>query len=68
MTLEGQVLRPADIIAYVNHDFDDACRAGLMQAALMSCPKRSTTCSVSEAARLETLIKDVVSAEVERLS
>ncbi len=28
-TLEGQVARVADIIAYVNHDIDDAMRAGL---------------------------------------
>ena len=30
-TLEGQVARVADLIAYVNHDIDDAVRAGLLQ-------------------------------------
>ena len=30
MTLEGQIVRIADIAAYVNHDFDDARRAGLV--------------------------------------
>ena len=30
-TLEGQVARVADIIAYVNHDIDDAVRAGLLR-------------------------------------
>ena len=30
--LEGQVARVADIIAYVNHDIDDAIRAGVLQA------------------------------------
>lgn len=29
-TLEGQIVRLADIIAYVNHDLDDAVRAGLI--------------------------------------
>src|ERR671924_223972 len=29
-TLEGQIIRVADIIAYVNHDIDDAVRAGLL--------------------------------------
>ncbi len=29
-TLEGQVVRIADIIAYVNHDMDDALRAGII--------------------------------------
>ena len=31
-SLEGQVARVADIIAYVNHDIDDAIRAGILQA------------------------------------
>lgn len=30
VTLEGQVVRLADIIAYVNHDLDDAVRGGLI--------------------------------------
>ncbi len=29
-TLEGQIIRIADKIAYINHDIDDACRAGVM--------------------------------------
>ncbi|HEO69617.1 MAG TPA: deoxyguanosinetriphosphate triphosphohydrolase, partial [Candidatus Hydrogenedentes bacterium] len=29
-TLEGQVLSVCDAIAYVNHDVDDACRAGII--------------------------------------
>jgi len=29
-TLEGQVARISDIVAYVNHDIDDAIRAGLL--------------------------------------
>src|SRR5918996_1779474 len=30
-TIEGQIARVADIIAYVNHDTDDAIRAGLLR-------------------------------------
>jgi dGTPase len=30
MTLEGQVVRVSDLIAYANHDLDDAIRAGLL--------------------------------------
>jgi dGTPase len=30
-TIEGQIARVADIIAYVNHDTDDAIRAGLLK-------------------------------------
>ncbi len=29
-TLEGQLVKFADRIAYINHDIDDACRAGLI--------------------------------------
>lgn len=29
-TLEGKIVRLADRIAYINHDIDDACRAGIM--------------------------------------
>ncbi|MBQ3080975.1 MAG: deoxyguanosinetriphosphate triphosphohydrolase [Clostridia bacterium] len=29
-TLEGQLVKFADRIAYINHDIDDACRAGIM--------------------------------------
>src|SRR5713101_1040127 len=31
-TIEGQIIRVADLIAYVNHDIDDATRAGLLSA------------------------------------
>ena len=30
-TLEGQIIRRADQIAYVNHDIDDAIRAGILE-------------------------------------
>ena len=30
-TLEGQIMRVADLIAYVNHDIDDAVRAGVLR-------------------------------------
>jgi dGTPase len=32
ITLEGQVVRASDVIAYVNHDIDDAVRAGVIKA------------------------------------
>ncbi len=30
-TLEGQIVRVSDVIAYVNHDIDDATRAGIIR-------------------------------------
>jgi dGTPase len=32
MTLEGQIVRVADIVAYVNHDLDDAIRGRMLSA------------------------------------
>lgn len=32
-TLEGQIIKIADSIAYINHDIDDAIRAGILRAS-----------------------------------
>lgn len=66
MTLEGQIVRLADIIAYVNHDLDDALRAGLLRveqipAELLEILGRS------HGERLATLVGDVVSASQARI-
>jgi dGTPase len=58
-TIEGQIMRVADIIAYVNHDIDDATRAGILRAEdLPQGPVRALGTSAS--ARIGTLVKDVV--------
>jgi dGTPase len=58
-TLEGQIMRVADLIAYVNHDIDDATRAGLLQASDL--PKEPVAVLGStSSARIATLVKDVV--------
>jgi dGTPase len=58
-TIEGQIMRVADIIAYVNHDIDDATRAGILRAEdLPQAPVRALGTSAS--ARIGTLVKDVV--------
>jgi dGTPase len=61
MTLEGQALRLADIIAYVNHDFDDAQRAGLMTSEDLP-EEVHEVLGRTASERLETLITDVVAA------
>jgi dGTPase len=58
-TIEGQIMRVADLIAYVNHDIDDATRAGLLE------PKDLPAGPVgilghSSSARIGALVKDVV--------
>jgi dGTPase len=58
-TIEGQIMRVADLIAYVNHDIDDAIRAGLLKAEdLPGGP--IDVLGRSSSARIATLVKDVV--------
>ena len=65
-TLEGQVARVADIIAYVNHDIDDAVRAGLLQPRdLPAEPIRVLGGASSE--RIGRMVTDVVRRTQEQL-
>jgi dGTPase len=58
-TLEGQVMRVADLIAYVNHDIDDALRAGLLREGDLPEEPRRVLGSTSSA-RIARMVKDVV--------
>jgi dGTPase len=58
-TLEGQVMRVADLIAYVNHDIDDAIRAGVLTAGDLPVDAVNALGS-SSSARIATMVKDVV--------
>jgi len=58
-TIEGQIMRVADLIAYVNHDIDDAVRADLLSAEDL--PRDLVDAlGTSSSARISTLVKDVV--------
>ncbi len=58
-TPEGQVVRLADRIAYVNHDIDDAIRAGVLVEDDL--PDRATdVLGHAHGERIETLVADVV--------
>ncbi len=58
-TIEGQIMRVADLIAYVNHDIDDATRAGLLTAEDL--PREPVAVlGATSSARIATLVKDVV--------
>jgi len=58
-TIEGQIMRVADIIAYVNHDIDDAIRAGLLKAADL--PQEFVRpLGQTSSARIGALVRDVV--------
>jgi len=58
-TLEGQVVRIADRIAYINHDIDDALRAGVLYEE--DIPEQYTeVLGRTSAFRINTLITDMV--------
>ncbi|HEX3038805.1 MAG TPA: deoxyguanosinetriphosphate triphosphohydrolase [Caproiciproducens sp.] len=58
-TLEGRIVRLADRIAYINHDIDDAERAGVLQGNQIPAEVISVLgCRRSE--RIDTLVHSVV--------
>src|SRR6476620_4733179 len=58
-TIEGQIIRVADLIAYVNHDIDDATRSGIL--APNDLPRDLVEAlGSSSSTRIGTLVKDVV--------
>jgi dGTPase len=58
-TLEGLVMRVADVIAYVNHDLDDAIRAGVL--AEEDVPKEcSNILGTTHGERIDVMVKDVI--------
>jgi dGTPase len=58
-TLEGQIMRVADLIAYVNHDIDDAVRAGVMHERDLPADAVDALGRTSSA-RIARMVKDVV--------
>ncbi len=60
-TLEGKIVRLADRIAYINHDIDDAIRAGVIRGE--DIPKEfSDVLGNSHSARINSLIKSMIRA------
>jgi dGTPase len=63
-TIEGQIARVADIIAYVNHDIDDAVRAGLLREEDLP-TERVTVLGKSSSERIGRMVTDVVHQTLE---
>lgn len=58
-TLEGKVVRLSDKIAYINHDIDDAERAGILTQE--SLPKECTkVLGESHGKRIDTIVRDCI--------
>lgn len=61
VTLEGQVVKTADAIAYLNHDILDAIRAGILREEDLPDSTRHLL-GRSHGERLDTLVCDIVAA------
>ena len=64
-TLEGRCVQLADKIAYINHDIDDAERAGILKEEDIPAQYRKILGS-SAKERLNTMIHDIVENSLER--
>jgi dGTPase len=58
-TREGDVLKISDGVAYINHDLDDAIRAGLVSAADIPA-EVSEVLGQTHATRINTLVMDII--------
>ena len=58
-TLEGEIVKLADIVAYINHDTDDAIRAGIITESDL--PESATkVLGNSPSARINTMVCDII--------
>ncbi|MBU5254959.1 deoxyguanosinetriphosphate triphosphohydrolase [Tissierella praeacuta] len=64
-TLEGQVVKYADRIAYINHDIDDAIRAGVIKKEDL--PKECIEIlGKTHGERINTMILDIIENSIEK--
>lgn len=62
-TLEGQIVRVSDVIGYVNHDIDDALRAGIIKET--DIPKHLVgVLGRWHASRIDRMVGDVIQASL----
>ena len=58
-TLEGRIVKLVDRVAYINHDIDDALRAGILKPADLPGTEIELL-GPSGSARIDTLVRDIV--------
>ena len=64
-TLEGQIILEADHIAYINHDIDDACRAGILTQDDIPADIRSAL-GETHGSRINTMVSSIIRASTGR--
>jgi dGTPase len=63
-TLEGQIVRVSDVIGYVNHDIDDALRAGIIKET--DIPRHLVgVLGKWHASRIDKMVEDVIRATLD---
>ena len=60
-TLEGQVCKLADVVAYINHDIDDAIRADIITEDDLP-PSAVKVLGPSHSRRINTMVCDIISS------
>jgi dGTPase len=63
-TLEGRIVRLVDRVAYINHDIDDAVRAGILAEGDLP-GELIEPLGDSGSARIDTLVRDIVASSRE---
>jgi dGTPase len=58
-TLEGRIVKLVDRVAYINHDIDDALRAGILQPSDLPA-KEIELLGPTGSTRIDTLVRDIV--------
>ena len=58
-TLEGRIVRLVDRVAYINHDIDDALRAGILEPTDLP-PEEIAALGETGSERIDTLVRDIV--------
>lgn len=64
-TLEGQIVRIADRVAYINHDIDDAIRAGIIK--IDDLPKKAiSVLGNTHSKRIDIMVRDLINSSWEQ--
>lgn len=60
-TLEGQIVKIADRVAYINHDIDDALRAGIIFPEELP-PKAVSILGKTHSERIDVMVRDLINS------
>lgn len=64
LTLEAQIVRISDLVAYINHDIDDAVRAGVI--SLKDLPTEPTRIlGERHSQRIHNMVKDIIASSAD---